>query len=106
MKELEKGVIYKLPIKNGYLDIRVSIDSNYPGLDVEYIDESEEWKDKPMASRPRVLIECPEDTKELRALIWNNLDKEDYQEGVTLVDKRYDKRKNYEQLLWLRSQFV
>ncbi len=84
MREIEKGAIYRLPIKNGYLDIRASLDPDYPGLDIEYIDEKTNWEANPKQSRPRVLVECPKDTNILRALIWNDPDKEDYQEEVDL----------------------
>ncbi len=80
---------YKLPIKNGYLDIRVSDDPNYPGLDIEYIDNDEQ-DSYDVLTRPRVLIECPNDTSELRALIWDNPDSEDYNTEIgfkTVSDK-------------------
>ena len=76
MVEINKTAIYKLPIKNGYLEIMASQDPNYPGLDIEYIDNAAS-KEEPH-TRPRVLIECPEDTNKLRALIWGNPDSEDY----------------------------
>ena len=76
MLDMNKTATYKLPIKNGYLDIRASQDPDYPGLDIEYIDDSES-KDN-YHTRPRVLIECPEDTNTLRVLVWGNPDSEDF----------------------------
>jgi len=39
--ELKPEKIYKLPIKNGYLDIRVSLDPDFPSIDIEYISRKE-----------------------------------------------------------------
>ncbi len=85
MIEMDKTATYRLPIKNGYLDIRVSQDTEYPGLDIEYIDDNEEAEnnEERYHTRPRVLIECPADTNKLRALIWSNPGSEDYEESVT-----------------------
>jgi len=80
MITLDPKETYKLPIKNGYLDISVSQDPDYPGLDIEYVDdkESEEFADDNIHTRPRVLIECPNETGNLRALIWSDTKSEDY----------------------------
>lgn len=80
MIDLKTDVTYRLPIKNGYLDIRASLDPEYPGLDIEYIDNNESMYDP--HTRPRVLIECPKDTNTLRALIWGDADSEDYDTDV------------------------
>lgn len=78
--ELEKGKIYGIPLRDGYLRVDVSQDENYPGLDIEYIGKS---NDK---TNPRVLIEAPKDDKtNIRALIWNNPEEEDYQEEIDLA---------------------
>lgn len=69
----------EMPIKNGTLRIDKSPDPDYPGVDIEYIDKNE----KPnIASRPRVLVECPHDTKKLRVLIWANSNSEDYSDCI------------------------
>ena len=78
---LDPAMTYSLKIKDGYLDIRVSQDPEYPGLDIEYIANNED-KGSELKTRPRVLIECPKDTNVLRALIWGNPDNEDYSDSV------------------------
>lgn len=86
--ELEPGYIYGIPLENGYLDIRVSHNPYYPGLDVEYISDNP----YPGAhSHPRVVIEAPidEDTGEqnlLRTLIWANRKSEDYTDEIKLAE--------------------
>ena len=35
MKEIEGGV-YRLTVKNGYFEIVISTDDEYPGIDVEF----------------------------------------------------------------------
>ena len=39
--ELDPTKMYAIPIRNGFLDIRVSQDPDYPGLDIEYISDKE-----------------------------------------------------------------
>ena len=79
MITLDQKATYRLPIKNGYLDIRASQDPEYPGLDVEYVDDLEDAASSPIPrTRPRVLIECPSETNTLRALIWDDPKSEDY----------------------------
>ena len=77
---LDPSKIYKFPIKNGFLDIRASLDPDYPGLDIEYIDAKENVQ--ALHTRPRVLIECPKDTSKLRALVWGDPKSEDYSDSV------------------------
>ena len=85
---LEEGKTYALPIKNGHLDIRVSVDPDYPGLDIEYISDKENTiADDELVTRPRVLIEQNTEFGEnvnggLRALVWGNPHSEDYSESV------------------------
>lgn len=89
MITMKANAVYKLPIKNGYLDIRVSQDPDYPGLDIEYIDKNESHDE--FQTRPRVLIECPKDTDTLRALVWGNPNSEDYDTDIefkTSSDRR------------------
>lgn len=74
---LKEGERYYLPIKNGYLEILVSPDTNYPGMDIEYIsDREDEVATDKLRTRPRVVVEC--NKNKLRALIWGNPDMEDY----------------------------
>lgn len=64
-------------VPNGRLHTDVSVDSNYPGVDIEYIpDDDAEYPDE--LTRPRVLIEKPVDTKKLTAMLWADLASEDY----------------------------
>lgn len=78
--ELEEGKIYGIPIKNGVLRIDVSQDPNYPGIDVEYIDDNEPADCEKV--RPRILIESEmnPDTEEMgpiTARVWFNPNNED-----------------------------
>ena len=84
--ELKPEKIYKLPIKNGFLDIRVSVDPDYPGIDIEYISRKEK-NTHANATRPRVLVECTEENK-LRTIVWANPHSEDYSDEIefTCVD--------------------
>jgi hypothetical protein len=84
MIDLEPGKTYRMPIKNGHLDIWVSSDPDYPGLDIEYIDdgEAETGLSEDYFTRPRVLIECPKDSDRLRTLVWSNPRSEDYNSEI------------------------
>ena len=68
-----------LPIGNGYLDIRASVDPDYPGLDVEFIPDNE--TDGTYRTRPRVLIERP-NGEGLRVLVWADPRSEDYSDEI------------------------
>ena len=83
--ELKPGVTYTLPLKNGYLDIRASMDPEYPGLDVEYIKNNENPND--LKTRPRVVIEWPKNSTHtnndnLRCLVWADKNNEDYSQCI------------------------
>lgn len=69
---------FKFRIDGGYFDVMVSEDPNYPGINIEFIADDDEYKN---ASRPRVVFEKPVEGK-LRALIWANKDSEDYSEEI------------------------
>ena len=72
----------QIRLPNGYLVASISADPDYPGIDVEYVDDNEKETD---LSRPRVLIEAPvEDNGAIRALIWNDPKDEDYTEEIEL----------------------
>lgn len=77
--KLQADKIYTLPIKNGYLDIRVSTDPDYPGLDIEYISNLEKDSHGEF-TRPRVLVECNEN--KLRTVIWGDHTAEDYSSTI------------------------
>lgn len=68
-------------VKGGHLVATISQDPNYPGIDIEYIANDDRGEN---LSRPRVLVECPLDDQ-LRALIWNDSNNEDYTEEIQLI---------------------
>lgn len=78
---LDPTKVYAMPIKNGHLDIRVSTDPSYPGIDIEYISDKEaETPDDKLKTRPRVLVENNENV--LRAVVWGDQDSEDYSDAI------------------------
>lgn len=81
--QLDPTKIYSMPIKGGYLDIRISQDPSYPGLDIEFIKDNESGTE----TKPRVLIESPfDETKgefeNLRVLVWADPASEDYSDEI------------------------
>lgn len=64
----------KVRVEGGYLIATESGDTDYPGICVEFIADNE--NDNAL-SRPSVLIEKPV-CGELRALIWDDEEQEDY----------------------------
>lgn len=75
--ELQPGVTYRVPVRNGHLALSVSSDPENPGVDVEYISDNDKPEDT-VKTRPRVLIEHTGDTNQLRAVAWANPLSEDY----------------------------
>lgn len=67
-------------VNGGYFRAEPSQDPDYPGIDVEFISDTENEDD---LSRPRVLFEYPIEDGELRVLVWNNPKNEDYEEEIT-----------------------
>jgi len=65
-------------VEGGYIVATVSYDENYPGIDIEFVADNDKGE---QASRPRVLFEKPIDG-ELRALIWEDPDDEDYTKEI------------------------
>lgn len=63
----------KVRVKGGYLVATESGDVDYPGICVEFVADNE----TDTRSRPTVLIEKSTDY-DLRALIWEDEDNEDY----------------------------
>lgn len=79
----------QIRLPNGYLIATISQDPDYPGIDVEYVDDNDNVAD---LSRPRVLIEAPvDDNGRIRALIWNDPTNEDYEEEIELYNPKYKK---------------
>ena len=75
------GPTYNMPIKNGHLDIFVSQDPSYPGIDIQYIsDKEDKLPDNELHTRPRVLIENNESV--LRAVVWADPSQEDYTDTI------------------------
>ena len=65
-------------IKGGYLVAEKSTDPDYPGIDIEFIPDTDNGK-----TFPRVLVEGPpehsdENYPNLRTLVWADPDSEDY----------------------------
>ena len=70
--------VIEVRVKGGYIVASVSSDPDYPGIDIEYVADSDNGLDM---SRPRVLFEYPNDGC-LRALIWNDHNSEDYTDEI------------------------
>lgn len=70
----ESSGALEIRLENGIMRAVLSTDSNYPGIDVEFIADDEP---DAVLSRPRVLMEKPADGK-LRVLVWSDKDNEDY----------------------------
>ena len=62
-------------IQGGYFVATEASDPDYPGIDVEFVSDSDNGE---YASRPRVLFERPVEDGELRALVWDDKNSEDY----------------------------
>lgn len=85
--ELLPGANYTVPIKDGHLDISVSQDPDYPGVDMEYIsDKEEKISGDGLYIRPRILVENNENV--LRAVVWGNYQSKDYSDeiGFTCIE--------------------
>ena len=68
-------------IPGGRLNTAISVDSAYPGLDIEYIpDDPNEYPDE--TTKPRVVIEKPVETNELAAMLWADISNEDYSHKI------------------------
>lgn len=78
---LIEGPTYNMPIKDGHLDIFVTPDPNYPGIDIQYVSDKEnDLPDDKAYTRPRVLIENNEGV--LRAVVWADPSDEDYTDDI------------------------
>ena len=68
----------RVKVEGGYLYATISGDIDYPGICVEFVADDDIGE---ALSRPTVLMEKPVgDT--LRALIWNDIDDEDYTKEI------------------------
>ena len=68
----------KVRVEGGYIRANASSDPDYPGIDVEFVSDNDVGE---TLSRPRVLFEKPVDDN-LRALIWDDADNEDYTKEI------------------------
>lgn len=76
-----------VPVPHGFLVATPAQDPMYPGIDVEFIPDANHVQEYDQdLSRPRVLIEKPQDDHQIRALIWNNPKNEDYTEEIQLME--------------------
>ena len=66
--------VISVNVDGGIIIARKSTDSNYPGIDVEFVADKENPEN---LSRPRILFENPKNC-ELRALVWEDCNSEDY----------------------------
>lgn len=66
-------------IQGGHIVATESLDPKYLGIDVEFISDSDNGG---YASRPRVLFEKPVEYGELRVLVWDDKNSEDYTEEI------------------------
>ena len=64
----------KVRVEGGWLIANDSYDPEYPGIDVEFVADNDKGLNM---SRPRVLFEKPLGG-ELRALVWEDKNNEDY----------------------------
>ncbi len=92
--KLEANKTYGIPIANGVLRIDVCQDPDYPGVDIEFVPNSDV-----LTTRARILIEAPIDSEtekqqNLRALIWGNAYSEDYSESVDFQNEQLNKRED------------
>lgn len=76
-------------IPGGRIYVDASVDTDYPGVDIEYVPDKED-NDNPL-TRPRVVIErCRQESGEfgpLRALIWADPNSEDYSEKIEFEEE-------------------
>lgn len=82
-KDREDRDYAEFRIKDGYFRVDKSADPNYPGIDIEFISDDDLGNS---LSRPRILFEKTENGN-LRALAWNNPDKEDFVEEIEFSPK-------------------
>jgi hypothetical protein len=64
----------RIKVEGGYLYATISGDIDYPGICVEFVADNDNGE---YLSRPTVLMEKPVGD-ELRALVWDDKDDEDY----------------------------
>lgn len=78
IRQPEKADTIKISMDGGYLAIDKSQDSDYPGVDIEFVPDNEK---ELLYTRPRIVIEKPKGEK-LHCLIWNDKSSEDYSDKI------------------------
>ena len=81
---IDTGNAIIVKVNGGYFRADPSYDPDYPGIDVDFIAEN---KSEHALSYPRILFEYPVDG-ELRALVWNNPNSEDYAEEILMANDK------------------
>ena len=71
------GVI-ELKLENGIIRVTQGLDSEYPGIDIEFIANNDNGEN---ASRPRVIMEKPKG-ENVRVLVWDDPNQEDYTHDI------------------------
>lgn len=66
-------------VEGGYIRATAAQDENYPGIDVEFVPNKPQ---EDALSFPRVLVEKPLESDNLRAVIWANPNDEDYSDEI------------------------
>lgn len=82
-KEIDDIQVITVPVLGGEIRVTVCGDPNYPGVDVEYVADSDEGQNP---SRPRVTMEMTmvdEGSSLLRALVWTDPEKEGYTKVIS-----------------------
>lgn len=72
---------YIVPMADGYLELSLCHDPDFPGIDIEYhTDEHDKEMDNgERVSNPRVVVEFPSDyPNEMHTMIWDDPHSEDY----------------------------
>lgn len=73
-------------VEGGYIRATAAQDENYPGIDVEFVPNKPQ---EDALSFPRVLVEKPLDSDNLRAVIWANPNDEDYSDEIKFTSISY-----------------
>ena len=75
----------EIKTKHGKLIATEAGDPDYPGIWLEYVDNEDNGQN---LSRPQVLMEQEAETGNIRLLIWEDPNKEDYTREIILVKEK------------------
>lgn len=84
-------------VNGGEIVATLSDDPNYPGIDVEFVPDDDAHFVK---SQPRVLFEMPKASQELRMLVWEDPQNEDYTQEIVFQSPKAAIVKEAEKLDW------